>query len=222
MKVEIWSDIMCPHCYIGKRKFEAALAQFPNKEHIEIVWHSFQLNPNLKSQADKDLYTYVAELKGQTREWSVKVHESLVTTAKSLGLDYRFDKAKITNSFDAHRLIQLARHRGLDGALEERFFKAYFSEGAVISDHVTLLRLAEEAGLKKNEVEEVLAGTLYAKDVIKDGEAASILGARGVPFFVFDRKLTLAGAQESTVILTALESAFDSWQASHAMKFSNQ
>ncbi len=110
MRVDIWSDITCPFCYISKRNFEKALPKFPAKDSVEVVWRSFQLNPNLTYQPDKSFYDYVAELKGQTREWSIQVHKSLVQTAKHAGLDYRLEKAKITNSFDAHRLIQLAKN----------------------------------------------------------------------------------------------------------------
>ena len=148
MKVEIWSDVMCPFCYIGKRKFESALNSFSQKDSIQVVWHSFQLNPNLRNEEGKDAYTYLAEIKGQTREWSVKVHNSLAQSAKT-GLDYNFEKAKIANSFDAHRVIQLAKKYNLTDEVEERFFKAYFTDGELISDHQTLIRLATEAVFQK-------------------------------------------------------------------------
>lgn len=212
MKVEIWSDIMCPFCYIGKRKFEKALSQFPHKNKIEIIWHSYQLNPNLEYEPDKDLYTYVAELKGETREWSVHIHENLVQTAKQLGLDYRFDKAKIANTFDAHRVIQLAKKYNLSNEIEERFFKAYFTEGALMSNHETLTKLAAEIGLDKKVVEQVLASNQYADEVRKDGQEAQQLGASGVPFFVIDRKSAVAGAQDSKVFLKMLEKTFDEWR----------
>lgn len=212
MKVEIWSDIMCPFCYIGKRKFETALAQFPHKDKVEIVWHSYQLNPNMEYLPDKDFYTYVADLKGQSREWSVQIHENLVQTAKDHGLDYHLDKAKITNTFDAHRIIQLAKKNNLSNEIEERFFKAYFTEGALMSDHETLTKLAVEIGLDKKEVEQVLAGSQYADEVRKDEQEAQQLGANGVPFFVIDRKSAVAGAQNSKVFLEMLEKAFDEWR----------
>lgn len=110
MQVEIWSDIMCPFCYIGKRKFEAALEKFPKKNEVEIIWKSYQLDPTIKAQPDKDIYTYLAEAKGQSLDWSVKMHENVVNMAKSVGLEYNFDKAVIANSFDAHRLIQFAKN----------------------------------------------------------------------------------------------------------------
>lgn len=211
MKVEIWSDIMCPFCYIGKRKFEQALSNFEHKDKIEIVWKSFQLNPNISYQKDKDLYQYVAELKGQTREWSIKVHQGLIQTAKDAGLDYRFDIAKITNSFDAHRVIQYAKSQGLGEEIEERFFKAYFTEGALMSDKETLIKLTSEIGLERDEVTIVLNDDLFAEEVLKDGEEAKQLGATGVPFFVFDRKSAISGAQDAEVFLNTLKSSFSEW-----------
>jgi predicted DsbA family dithiol-disulfide isomerase len=212
MKVEIWSDLMCPFCYIGKRQFETALAAFPQKDSVEVVWHSFLLNPSLTYQPEKDFYAYVAELKGQTREWSIRVHESLIKTAKSVGLDYRLDVAKITNPFDAHRLIQLAKKYDLTNEVEERFFKAYFTEGALMSDHTTLIRLATEAGLEENEVKKVLASNKYANEVQKDAETAKSLGAGGVPFFVINQKYAVNGAQAPDVFTETLTKAYKAWR----------
>lgn len=212
MKVEIWSDVMCPFCYIGKRKFEAALDSLPQKDLIQVVWHSFQLNPNLQYQPERDSYSYLAELKGQTREWAVKVHDNLTETAKSLGLDYHFGKAKITNSFDAHRVIQLARKYNLTDELEERFFKAYFTDGELMSDHATLIRLAAEAGLPREEVAEMLETNRYADEVIRDATEARQLGAHGVPFFVMDRKYAVSGAQEPEVFKATLQKALEEYQ----------
>ncbi|AOM80911.1 disulfide bond formation protein DsbA [Pedobacter steynii] len=213
MRVDIWSDVMCPFCYIGKRKFETALAAFPDRKSVEVVWHSFQINPTLAHQPDKDFYTYVAELKGQSREWSIRIHESLIQTAKSVGLDYRLDQAKITNSFDAHRVIQLAKKDHLTNEVEERFFKAYFTEGALMSDHATLIKLAVEAGLAEHEVRQVLDSDRYADDVKKDGEKVKSLGASGVPFFLMNQKYAVSGAQTSEFFTETLTRAFKSWRA---------
>jgi predicted DsbA family dithiol-disulfide isomerase len=211
MKVEIWSDVMCPFCYIGKRKFETALQSLPQKEEVEVVWHSFQLNPNLKDQPEKDVYSYLAELKGQTKEWSVGVHDNLTKAARIIGLDYHFEKAKVANSFDAHRVIQLAKKYNLTGELEERFFKAYFTEGELMSDHATLIRLATQAGLPKEEVNQVLETDQYSREVTSDGAEARRLGANGVPFFVMDRKYAVSGAQEPSVFKATLEKALEGW-----------
>jgi len=212
MKVEIWSDVMCPFCYIGKRKFESALDAFSQKDFIQVIWHSFELNPNLQYKPERDAYSYVAEIKGQTREWSVKIHDSLTQSAKSMGLDYNFDKAKITNSFDAHRVIQLAKKYNLTDEVEERFFKAYFTDGELMSDHETLIRLAAEAGLSKEEVTKVLETGQYAEEVRKDAVEARSMGANGVPFFVMDRKYAVSGAQDTSVFIQTLQKAFEEWQ----------
>lgn len=211
MKVEIWSDMMCPFCYIGKRKFESALNALPQKDSVEVVWHSFQLNPNLKVQPERDSYTYLAELKGQTREWSVKMHDNLTKTAKNVGLEYNFDRAKICNSFDAHRLVQLAKKHRLTDELEERFFKAYFTDGELLSDRDSLIRLASEAGLPKEEVIGVLESDQYAEEVRKDIQEARQLGVTGVPFFVLDRKYAVSGAQDTSVFTDTLRKAMDEW-----------
>lgn len=209
MKVEIWSDIMCPFCYIGKRRFEAALKTFPWREKVEIEWRSFELNPNLKYIPGRDAYDYIAEIKGQTREWSVRVHNGLVQTARSLGLEYNFDRVKITNSFDAHRVIQLARSLGIADSVEERFFRAYFTEGELMSDHETLIRLAVDAGVQEEKVIKILQGNDYAIEVHRDMEEARRLGIRGVPFFLIGGKYGISGAQDVSVFTEALRKAFD-------------
>ncbi|MFY0255757.1 DsbA family oxidoreductase [Chitinophaga sp. 30R24] len=214
MKVEIWSDIMCPFCYIGKRRFEAALEQFPDKGHITVEWKSFQLNPSLKSQPGKNVYDYVAELKGQSREWSVAMHEQLAGTAREVGLTYNFDKAVIANSFDAHRLIQLAKKHQLGDAAEERLFIAYFTEGKDVSNQETLLELGVELGLDRAEVSAALASGEYATAVNQDGHEAEQLGIRGVPFFVLDRKYGVSGAQPVEAFTQALSQAFAEWKQS--------
>ncbi|NLR77867.1 DsbA family oxidoreductase [Chitinophaga eiseniae] len=212
MKVEIWSDIMCPFCYIGKRKFEAALEQFPGKDKVTVEWKSFQLNPDLKSQPGKDIYEYLAEIKGQSREWSVAIHEQMTGTAREVGLTYNFDKAVVANSFDAHRLIQLAKKHGKGDAAEERLFYAYFTEGKDMSNHDTLLEIGTDIGLDKAEVAAALASGEFASAVNHDVNEAQQLGIRGVPFFVLDRKYAVSGAQPVDAFTQALGQAFDEWK----------
>ena len=212
MKVEIWSDVMCPFCYIGKRKLEMALSQFHGKDQIEIEWHSFLLNPDIQYQPGKDVYTYLSELKGQSLEWSVMMHDQLAASALELGLVYNFDKAVIANSFNAHRLIQLAKKNHLGDEAEERLFKAYFTEGKNISYDTTLLELGIEIGLKKEEIIEVLASDAYSKEVYKDIEEARKFGVRGVPFFVMNRTHAVSGAQSIDVFTQTLEQSFAGWR----------
>ncbi|MDZ4668713.1 MAG: DsbA family oxidoreductase [bacterium] len=220
MKIEIWSDVMCPFCYIGKRKFEVALEKFAHKDEVEIIWKSYQLNPNMVDQPNKDVYEYLAEVKGQSRDWSIKMHQSVVTSAAEVGLDYRFDIAKVANSFDAHRLIQLAKKHNLGGAMEERLFKAYFTEGALISDANILTKLGTEIGLKEAEVKQVLAGDEFAQEVQLDAYEAQQMGCSGVPFFVFNRKMAVPGAVDSAVFSEVLEEAYQEWMKDNStLKF---
>ena len=195
MKIEIWSDIMCPFCYIGKRQLEKALAEFPNDE-FEIEWKSFQLDPSITAQSGKDVYTFLAERKGISVEQSVEMHKGVVERAKSVGLDYHFDKAIISNSLKAHRIIQLAKTKKAGGEMEEIFFKAYFTEGRDLSDDSTLIELASQAGLNSEDVQEVVQNeNLYLIEVKADIDEAREIGVQGVPFFVFDRKYAISGAQ---------------------------
>lgn len=198
MKIEIWSDIMCPFCYIGKRNFEAAVAQFANKEQIEVEWKSFQLDPTLPEvpKYQDDMYRFVADRKGFSYEQSKKMHQDLMAYAKSVGLQYNFEKARVTNSLKGHRLIQLAKTKGLDEKAEERLFYAYFTEGKNLSDVATLKELGKEIGLSEIEINEALSDTMYVQKVDGDTKEAQALGARGVPFFVVNRKYAIAGAQQ--------------------------
>jgi predicted DsbA family dithiol-disulfide isomerase len=212
MKIEIWSDIMCPFCYIGKRKLESALAQFHGKNNADIRWHSFQLDPSLKYEPEKDLYAYLSERKGISLEHSKHLHDQLTQTAKENGLMYNFDKAVIANSFDAHRFIQMAKEHDLGDAAEERLFKAYFTEGKNVADHRTLIELGHDIGLKQEEVSNMLQSRQYTKEVKNDIEEARLLGIKGVPFFVMNRKYAVSGAQPVELFLQTLNVAYKEWE----------
>jgi predicted DsbA family dithiol-disulfide isomerase len=215
MKVEVWSDIMCPFCYIGKRNYESALSKFEGKNNVEIEWHSFQLDPTIpKSFPSKEnVYQYLADKKGISYEQSAKMHERVIEMAKNAGLDYRFDKAIVANSFDAHRLIQLAKTKGLGDAAEERLFSAYFTEGKDFGDHITLVSIGKEIGLAEDDIKSALVSDAYAEKVERDIEEASEIGVQGVPFFVFDRKYAVSGAQPPEYFLQALNQSFSEWNA---------
>jgi len=212
MTIDIWSDIMCPFCYIGKRKLETALQQFEHKNEVKVNWHSFQLDPEAKQQPGKDLYDYLAERKGQTREWSVRMHQQVAQTAKAEGLDYNFDKAVIANSFDAHRLIQLAKKHDLGDAAEERLFRAYFTEGRDVADHNTLMQLGIDIGLRAVAVGEMLGNNDHTQDVIDDIKQAEVLGIRGVPFFVIDGRYGISGAQPAALFADGLQKAWAEYE----------
>lgn len=209
MKVEIWSDVMCPFCYIGKRKFEKALSQFENKDKVEIIWKSFQLNPDMKTDTTKNINQYLAEIKGWSLDYAKSMNNHVTQMALEVGLKYDFDKAVVANSFDAHRIIQLAKRNAKGDDMEERLFKAYFTEGKNIADHTTLVQLATEVGLNQQKVKEVLDSDTFAHDVEQDVYEAQQVGARGVPFFVIDRKYAVSGAQESSTFSQVLEKAWN-------------
>lgn len=212
MKVDIWSDIRCPFCYIGKRKFEIALSRFPQKDNIEVVWHSFELDPDMETDTSADAYTYLAARKGQSRDWSVQMHEHVVQTAKEVGLDYNFDKAVIANSFNAHRLIQLAKTHNRGDAAEEALFRAYFTEGKNIDDKETLTEIGTGIGLGKQEINEMLSSDAYAKEVREDESVARQIGINGVPFFVLNNKYGVSGAQSPETFLDALQQAWTEYE----------
>lgn len=208
MKVEIWSDVMCPFCYIGKRRFEKALDQFSHKEDIEVVWKSFQLNPDMKTQPGKSINQYLAEVKGWSIEQAQQVNAQVTDMARDAGLEYDLDKAVVANSFDAHRLVQLAKTKGRGDEMEERLFKAYFTEGKNIADPFTLQQLGEEAGLDKSEVAELLASDSFSDRVNQDIYEARQIGVRGVPYFVLNDRYAVSGAQASETFAGALNQAW--------------
>lgn len=207
MKIEIWSDIMCPFCYIGKRQLEKALSEFPNDE-FEIEWKSFQLDPSITPQGGKDVYTFLAERKGISLEQSKEMHKGVVERAKNVGLEYHFEKAIVSNSLTAHRIIHLAKTRKLGDEMEEIFFKAYFTEGKDLNDTHSLIKLGVQAGLDENEVRKVIENeNMFLSDVQNDIDEAQQIGVQGVPFFVFNRKYAISGAQPVEAFLQTINEA---------------
>jgi len=207
MKVEIWSDVMCPFCYIGKRRFEEALVLFPQGEDVQITWKSFQLNPDMVTDPSISIHQYLADIKGWQLDYAKQLNQQVTEMAAGVGLHYDFDRSVVANSFDAHRLLQLAKQYNLGDAAEEALFKAYFTEGKNIADHDTLTELGVAIGLDANEIKPVLATNAYADAVRHDIDEAGQLGIRGVPFFVFDEKYAVSGAQAVEVFLETLEKA---------------
>ncbi|MEI6487428.1 MAG: DsbA family oxidoreductase [Bacteroidota bacterium] len=201
MKVEIWSDVMCPFCYIGKRKFEAALKQFDHREEVEIEWKSFQLDPSIVTDASKTIHEFLAERKGFSLEQAKQMNERVTKLAEKVGLEYRFDKAVVANSFDAHRFSHLAKQFKLQDEAEEALFKAYFTDGKNTADVDTLCQIGENIGIDKEKVRAMLDSEQYMQEVNEDMEVARMIGVTGVPFFVFDRKYAISGAQESETFL---------------------
>lgn len=212
MKIEIWSDVMCPFCYIGKRNFETALAQFPQREHIEVVWKSFQLDGSIPEVADETYENYLIKRKGLSAEQVQGMLKNVTESAKQVGLDYNFEQAQMVNSHKAHELIQMAKAHQLGDEAEERLFKAFFTEGKSIADIETLVSLGQEIGLDATAVREALDKKTYANHVQQDIQEARQIGVSGVPFFVLDRKYAVSGAQPPQAFLETLEKAFTEWR----------
>lgn len=212
MKVEIWSDVMCPFCYIGKRKFEKALEHFDHKDKIEIIWKSFQLNPDMPNNPKQSINEYLAEHKGWSLEQAKQMNDQVTHMASEVGLKYDMNRAVVANSFDAHRFSHYAATQGLGDAAEEVLFRAYFTEGKNVADHETLIQLGVEIGLKAEEVAKVLASDTFTGAVQKDIYEAQTIGVRGVPFFVMNRKYAVSGAQPEEVFFKTLVESFDGWK----------
>ena len=211
MTVEIWSDVICPFCYSGKRKFERAIAQLPNSHQIEVIWRSFQLAPDTKTDPTRNAVQNLAEKKGWTLEFTRQAIADISSRAQQVGLTFDYDRTIVANTFDAHRVAHYAATQGKGDALHERLFQAYFSDGHNIADHATLSELAVAAGLPADDVSNALNSDQFAVDVQRDIDQAAQFGINAVPFFVFNRKYAISGAQESTIFLQALQQSFTEW-----------
>lgn len=209
MKVDIWSDVRCPFCYIGKRKFEAALAQFEHKGQVEIEWHSFELDPNAETLPGTNPAQHLADKYGKPLEWAEEMQANVTQTAAEVGLTFKLDQSIVANSFDAHRLIQLAKTEGLGDEIEEQLFIAHFTEGKNIADHQTLVEIGISIGLGELAIKTTLSGTDFTDEVRYDERTAQNIGVRGVPFFVFNQKLGISGAQSPETFRDALNQAWD-------------
>ncbi len=211
MKIEIWSDVMCPFCYIGKRKFEAALAAFPRREKIEVEWKSYQLTPDLVTQPDKNTHQFLAEHKGMSLQAAKEMNDRVTEMARTVGLDYQLDRSVVANSFQAHQFAHFAKRHGKQDEAEEALFRAYFTDGENIDDRETLLRLGAGIGLDTEKLAESLDKQAFADEVKRDIQEARKIGVRGVPFFVFNRTYGISGAQDTEAFLQTLEKSFAEW-----------
>ena len=209
MKIEIWSDIVCPWCYIGKRRFEAALSGFPHADAVQVVWRSFELDPDAPPSLGMPLTELLAKKYGMSLAEAKAANERVTALAAGEGLSYRLDIAKAGNSFSAHRLVHLAGTREIADAMQERLMKAYFSEGLAISDTEVLIRLAVEAGLDAGEARTALESGAFADDVRGDEERAAQFGINGVPFFAIEERWGISGAQPLEAFTRALN---ESWK----------
>ena len=203
MKIDIWSDVICPFCTIGKRKLELALAQTGINADIE--WHSFELNPHAPPSYGMPLPGVLHTLYGMDEDYALGVLAHEEAAARAVGLEFRWRDAKPGNTFDAHRLLHLGKSVGLGGVVKDRFLRAYFSEGQEIGNPAVLRVLAQEAGLEAAAIDEVLASDLYADAVRADERRAAELGIRGVPYFLIDGQVAIAGAQDVTEFVRVLQ-----------------
>jgi len=214
MKVEIWSDIACPWCYIGKRRFERALAGFAHRDDVEVHWRSYQLDPTLPDHHEGTELDYLVDRKGMSRSQVSQMFEQVTAIAAGEGLDYDFGSVVVANSFAGHELLHLAKARGVGDRVKEALLSAHFEHGEDIGDREVLLRIGTEAGLDSDEIARDLAAHTWRDAVVADITAANSLGIRGVPFLVLDDKYGVSGAQPTELFTRALEQA---WRESHPL-----
>ncbi|MCM4161236.1 DsbA family oxidoreductase [Antarcticibacterium flavum] len=211
MVIDIFSDVRCPFCYIGKRKFEAALEKFPQRDKIKVNWKSFQLDPTLETRTDISTVDYFVKAKGVSREQAKQMLGGATQMAKEVGLNFNLEDSVLANSFNAHRLIQMAKTKSLGNEIEEALFKVHFEEARNIDDFDVLIETGESIGLNAEEVKEVLASNSFEYEVKQDEMDARNIGVRGVPFFVFDNRYGVSGAQSTEAFLQTLEKSWEEY-----------
>lgn len=209
MQVEIWSDIICPWCYIGKRRFEQALAGFAHKDKVNVIWRSFELDPEAPRQREGTLREYLAKKYRVSLEEAAAMNERVTSVAKEAGLEYRLADARPGNTFDAHRLLHFAASRQMGERAAERLMHGYFSESLPVGERAALARLAPEFGIAENEALAMLESDAYSGEVRADEARAAKFGITVVPFFVFDEKAGISGAQPVEVFSEALQRALE-------------
>ena len=212
MQVNIWSDVRCPFCYIGKRKFELALEKFPHKDQVQVIWKSFQLDPTLETRKDVNIYDYFSKVKGVSRAQAAAMFNNVTEIAREVGLDFNIEESIVSNSFNAHRLIQLAKSKGLGNEAEEQLFKIHFAEGKDIDDQETLLQTGISIGLDESDVKKLFETNAFEYEVKQDELAAQSIGVSGVPFFVFNDKYAVSGAQSPETFLQVLEKSWNEFE----------
>lgn len=218
MKVEIWSDVMCPFCWIGKHLYEKALSQFPHKDNVETEWMSYLLDPDIPETMDEKVTTleYLSERKGMSLEDVSAMMKRITEMGKQNGADFNFEKTVVANTFKTHRILQLAKEKGLSEKAESRFFKAFFHEGKDLGDNDVLLEVGKEAGLSEDDVKLALEDEAYAYKVKQDVQEAHNIGLTGVPFFVFNRRYGISGAEPLEIFTKTLNQAYEEWERSNA------
>jgi predicted DsbA family dithiol-disulfide isomerase len=214
MKVEIWSDVVCPWCYIGKRRFESALAGFAHRDQVEVIWRSYQLDPHAPRSSQQTVNEVLAQKYGVGQAGAAQMNERVSALAAQEGLEYHLERARHLNTFDAHRLVHLAAIHHLQDEMEERLFKAYFTDGIAVGETEELVKLAAEVGIDEEEARGMLQGSTYTDAVRADIQRARAFGIQGVPFYAIDEKYGISGAQPTEVFTEVLEKA---WAESHPL-----
>ncbi|MCM3442251.1 DsbA family oxidoreductase [Metabacillus halosaccharovorans] len=213
MKIEIWSDFVCPFCYIGKRRLELALEQFPHKDQVQIEYKSFELDPHAPTHSEQGIYEALAAKYGSTVEQMKQMNKGLIQQAAELGLSFEFEGMKPTNTFDAHRLSKYAKTIGKDKEITEKLLSAYFTKSKNVGDIDTLVEVALEAGIEREKALEVLSNkTSYEEEVRNDQSLAKQYGIQGVPFFLLNQKYAISGAQSPETFAGALQKV---WNEEH-------
>jgi len=207
LALEIWSDVVCPWCYVGKRRLEAALRRLPDGDDVQVRWRSFQLDPEAPPAHDLPSDEHLAAKYGMSVEDARGLNAQMTELAAGEGLEYHLDRTRGDNTFDAHRLIHLGAARGIQDAVKEHLMRGYFTEGAAVGDHETLVRLGADAGLDPEEARATLESDAFADDVRVDEELARRMGIRGVPYFVLNRRFGVSGAQPAEILAQAFERA---------------
>lgn len=221
MEINIWSDVRCPFCYIGKHKFEKALEAFPHKDKITVNWRSFELDPNLKTNPGLNSAEYLAAAKGISLEQVKEMNGHVLESAKEVGLTFNFEDSVPANSFNAHRLIQFAKSKGLGNEIEEALFEAHFKNGVNIDDTAELIRVGKNIGLDEKEVTEVLESDAFTNEVRADQKQAQAYGIQGVPFFVLNNKYGVSGAQPVEAFAQALEKSWSEYEEDNKIVIMN-
>ncbi|WP_103666158.1 DsbA family oxidoreductase [Gracilimonas amylolytica] len=204
MNIDIWSDVACPFCYIGKAHFEKALKELPDSLQVNVTWKSFELDPNAPKEPTADIYDTLATKYGKDRNWAIQMNKNMTQKAEQAGLKFNMDDVKPVNTFNAHRVIHLAKNKGLQHEMKERLLKAYFTEGVNVADPDELARLGYDVGLNRDEILTALNEKQYTEEVVQDIEQAHKIGVQGVPFFLINNKYGLSGAQPVDVFVNAL------------------
>lgn len=218
MKVEIWSDVMCPFCYIGKRKLEVALQQIDFSDSVEIVWKSYQLNPELETHSGTSIYQYLSEQKGMPMEQVLTMISRVSDMGKEVGITMNFEQQVVANSFLAHRLSHLAKKWNVQHECEEALFLAHFTHGKNIDSVEVFLEIGMNLGISESEIQKLFKSDIYSNEVVQDQYEAQNVRVRGVPHFVFNDKYVVSGAQDSSVFAGALRQSFGEWKASNPLR----